>query len=75
MKTTDRPKDTDDCARTGCGHEFGAHYISHDRKIIGCGWTMDDQRDGFQTCSCDGFLIEYTYPKAGQEYGDWRDDR
>jgi hypothetical protein len=49
MKTTDRPDDGDLCGRERCGHEFGMHYISYDRKIVGCGWSMDDQRDGFKT--------------------------
>jgi hypothetical protein len=70
MKTTDRPNDEDLCGRERCGHAFGMHYISYNRKIVGCGWSMDDQRDGFKTCSCDGFLIEYVYPQR-----DWRDDR
>jgi hypothetical protein len=63
MRQTDRPSNNQECARERCGHEFGLHFVAHDGRTIGCAWKMDSQREGFQQCQCDGFLIAYTYPQ------------
>jgi hypothetical protein len=62
MKQTDRPNNKQECARERCGHAFGLHFVANDGETVGCSWEMDDQRDGYTHCQCDGFLIAYVYP-------------
>ena len=62
MRRSTRPANTQECAREKCEHPFGEHYITHDGVLGGCSWRMDDQRDGYSSCQCDGFLISYAYP-------------
>lgn len=63
MKKKERPQNDQPCARERCDHPFGLHFVTHDGQHAGCSWTMDDQRDGFQCCQCDGYLIAYRYPE------------
>ena len=62
MRITDRPSNDQECAREKCEHVFGQHYVANDGVTVGCSWSIDDQRDGYSSCQCDGFLISYTYP-------------